>query len=115
MQRDLSLLEDILVAAADINEFYGALTRESFVEQKALRLAILHSLTIIGEAAARLTEELRSKHPDVPWRRISAFRNRLVHGYGDLDLDLVWEISGKLVPVLNDQITTIRAELSPPE
>ncbi len=102
MQRDLSLLDDILSAAADVNEFYAVLTRESFAEQKALRLAILHSLTIIGEAAARLSDQLRLSHPEVPWRRIIAFRNRLVHGYGDLDLDLVWEISGKLVPALKD-------------
>ena len=109
MQRDADRLEDILTAAADVIEFHAGLTRDRFESEKAPRLAILHSLTIIGEAAGRLSEELRANHPEVPWRRIIAFRNRLVHGYGDLDLDLIWEVAGKLVPQLRGQIAAIRA------
>ena len=101
-------LDDILTAAADVMEFHGGLTRDRFETEKAQRLAILHSLTIIGEAAGRLSEQLRANHPEVPWRRIIAFRNRLVHGYGELDLDLVWEVAEKLVPPLREQIAAIR-------
>ena len=107
MRRDLDRLEDILVASADVIEFYSGLTRDSFVQAKSIRLAILHSLTIIGEAANRLSPELRNSHPEVPWGRIIAFRNRLVHGYAELDLDLVWEVAGKLVPPLREQLAEI--------
>ena len=108
MQRDVDRLDDILTAAVDVMEFHGGLTRDRFETEKAQRLAILHSLTIIGEAAGRLSEPLTANHPEVPWRRIIAFRNRLVHGYGELDLDLVWEVAGKLVPQLHGQIAAIR-------
>ena len=64
----------------------------------------------MGSTLGRLSEELRANHPEVPWRRIIAFRNRLVHGYGDLDLDLIWEVTGKLVPRLRGQIAAIRAD-----
>ena len=110
MNRDLDRLDDILAAASDVMEFCATLDRESFGSQKAVRYAVLHSLTIIGEAASRLTQELRARHGQIPWRRIIAFRHRLVHGYGDVDLDLVWEIARTLVPELRDQVTRVRAE-----
>ena len=100
MQRDVDRPDDILTGRTLRWNSMAGLTRDRFETEKAQRLAILHSLTIIGEAAGRLSEPLTANHPEVPWRRISAFRNRLVHGYGELDLDLVWEVAGKLVPQL---------------
>ena len=104
MNRDLDRLDDILAAPSDVMEFCAPLDRESLESQKAVRYAVLHSLTIIGEAASRLTEELRARHGQIPWRRIVAFRHRLVHGYGDVDLDLVWGIARTLVPELRAQV-----------
>ena len=111
MERDLDRIEDILGASRDVTEFCQGLSRDQFECQKVIRFAILHSLTIIGEAASRLSEEIRTLHPEVPWRRIIAFRHRLVHGYGELDLDLVWEVALTLVPVLRDQVERIHREV----
>lgn len=91
-------------------EFVAGLTEADFRNRKTERFAILHSLTIIGEAASRLSEEFRVSHPEVPWRRIIAFRHRLVHGYGELDLDLVWEIARVLTPELQRQLGRLREE-----
>lgn len=110
MLRDLDRLEDILTAADDIADLCRALTQEELIANKPVRYAILHALTIIGEAASRISEDLRLRHPSVPWRRIIAFRHRVVHGYGELDLILVWEVARNLVPTLRDQVTQIRAE-----
>lgn len=110
MQRDVDRLEDILTAAADIAGFCAGLDRAAFETDKTTRYAILHSLTIIGEAANRISEPLRAAHPEVPWRRIIAFRHRGVHGYGDLDLDLVWEVVTKMVPALRAQIAILHTE-----
>ena len=104
MPRDLDHLEDILTAADDIADLCRALTQEELIANKPMRYAILYALTIIGEAASRLSEELRLHHPSVPWRRIVAFRHRVVHGYGELDLILVWEVARNLVPTLRDQV-----------
>lgn len=110
MQRDLDRLEDILAAADDVMDFCSGLSRAEFEKNKTTRYAILHSLTIIGEAASRLSEEFRASHPTVPWRRIIAFRHRLVHGYGDLDLDLIWEVALTMTPQLRIQIAHLRSE-----
>jgi uncharacterized protein with HEPN domain len=110
MQRDLDRLDDILTAAADVIEFSSQLTFARFVSQKAERYAILHALTIIGEASNRISEEYRAKHPDLPWRRIIGFRHRIVHGYGEVDLELVWEVARTLVPDLQQRISQLRAE-----
>jgi uncharacterized protein with HEPN domain len=110
MQRDLDRLEDILSAAGDVIEFCAGLTRDDFASRKAVRFAILHSLTIIGEASSRLSEDYRANHTEVPWRRIIAFRHRVVHGYGELDLELVWEIARTLVPELRDLVAQLRAD-----
>lgn len=66
MQRDLDRLEDILTACTDVMQFCDTLERERFGREKTLRYAILHSLTIIGEAASRLSEPYRASHPEVP-------------------------------------------------
>jgi uncharacterized protein with HEPN domain len=80
-----------------------------FQNEKVVRYGILHSLTIIGEAANRLSEELRVKRGEIPWRRIIAFRHRLVHNYGERDLELVWEVARTLVPELRSQVASIRS------
>jgi uncharacterized protein with HEPN domain len=106
---DRARLDDILTASDDIAGFCEGLDLRGFENEKVVRYAILHSLTIIGEAANRLSEELRVKHGEIPWRRIIAFRHRLVHNYGELDLELVWEVARTLVPELRSQVAGIRA------
>ena len=112
MQPDLQLLVDILAAADDVLAFSCALDLPAFTTQKATRYAILHSLTIIGEASGRLSENFREHHSEIPWRRIIAFRHRIVHGYGELDLELVWEVTVRLVPQLRVQVASIMEQIS---
>ncbi len=50
------------------------------------------SFEILGEAASNISDELRKEYPDVPWREIAGVRNRLIHGYFDIDLNIVWQI-----------------------
>ena len=69
----------------------------------------MHALAIIGEASNQLSPELRERHAQIPWRRIVDFRHRVVHGYGALDLELVWQIVVILVPELRRQIQAVLA------
>jgi uncharacterized protein with HEPN domain len=55
-------------------------------------LAMTRVLEVIGEAAARVTEAFRSRHPDIPWRSIVGLRNKLIHGYDTIDSAIVWKI-----------------------
>jgi uncharacterized protein with HEPN domain len=65
-----------------------------------LVLALVKSIEIIGEAGARVSEEGRAATPDLPWPEIVAMRNRLVHAYFDVNLDIVWETVRKDLPAL---------------
>ena len=84
-------------------EYYRGLDMASDL----LRSAILHKLTIIGEAANRLTPELKVTYPDVPWRNIVAFRNVIVHAYFTIDWDVVWVAATVRVPELIEQLPPI--------
>ena len=65
-------------------------TREDLGNDRMLELALTRLVEIVGEAAGRATEAIRQKHPSIPWRQAIGMRNRLVHGYDAVDLDVLW-------------------------
>ena len=69
--------------------------------------AVLYSLLIIGEAASGISDEFKEKHKDVDWRRIVGMRNRLIHGYFDINLDIVWDTVNIHIPELIQQLEDI--------
>lgn len=115
MQRDASYLADVLAAARDIREFAQGVSFADFEERKSLRYAMLHSLMIIGEAVSKVSPELKSRHPAVPWARVAGLRHRIVHDYAGLDLILLWGIITEMVPALQAQIQQIAAAEFPDE
>lgn len=76
-----------------------------------LEAATLHWLEIIGEAANRVSEDVRARHPEVPWRAIIDLRNLLAHGYDYVLLDRVWQVVVADLPPLEEQVRSILAEL----
>ena len=72
-----------------------------------LRLAVLHAVQIVGEAAARLSDEARAKLPGVDWPAVTGMRNRLVHAYVDIDARIVWETLESSLPYLVGQLAGI--------
>ncbi len=77
-----------------------------------MRSAVVQKLAIIGEAAARLSEETRNRYPAIPWPRIVAFRNILIHTYFGIDWDEVWRAARNRCPVLSAQVAEILAQES---
>jgi len=73
--------------------------------------AILHNLQLLGESVKRVSDELKERYPEVPWRDIAAFRNVLVHDYMGIDLDLVWGIVTERIAPLQRQIEQILGEV----
>jgi uncharacterized protein with HEPN domain len=76
-----------------------------------LEAATLHWLEIIGEAANRVSEHLRARHPEVPWRAVIDFRNLLAHGYDYVLLDRVWQVVAVDLPPLEKHVRSILDEL----
>ena len=100
-------LQDIVEAADNITFHIGDRSRRRFLGDRTVRAAVLHEITVIGEAAARLPSEFRERHPEVPWAKIVAFRNLVVHEYFGLDWPIVWDTATTLVPVLRKQIAGV--------
>jgi len=108
-------LRAIIGVADHIEEFIAGLDRARFQESELARSAVVQKLAIIGEAAARVSDEFRTRRPNVPWARIVAFRNILVHAYFGIDWDEVWRAARNESQVLRSQIEAIlRAEFGGP-
>jgi len=107
MRRERQFLEDIMSAADAIASFIESETSESFEERQMVRSAVVHELTVIGEAAARISPELRLRHPSVPWQDIKGLRNIVVHNYFGIDWTEVWGAAKRDVPVLRGQVAAI--------
>ena len=74
--------------------------RADLDSDRLLELALVRLLEIIGEAANRVPREVRVRYPDIPWSQIVALRNRLIHGYDAVDLDILWQIVVRDLPPL---------------
>jgi len=73
--------------------------------------AVLRCFEVMGEAARKIRDPLKQKHPEVSWSQIIAFRNILIHNYQNVDLNRVWEIIEKQLPILKPQIELMIKEL----
>jgi uncharacterized protein with HEPN domain len=109
-ERDELRLRHILDAAERILDYLSGVERDQFLGNRLLQDAVIRNLEIIGEACVNLTPALRDAHPDVPWQRASGIRNRLVHGYFDVDLSVVWQTAKDSVSPFASQIRAILAK-----
>jgi uncharacterized protein with HEPN domain len=87
-------------AAEAIERFLHGKTEANLDEDEMLRSAIHAKLIIIGEAVSHLTSALTDKYPNVPWQKITGFRNFVVHGYFKIDWDIIWNTATQDVPAL---------------
>lgn len=116
MRPERLFLLDLVEAADNIVVHIGARDRRAFLGDVTGRAAVLHELTVIGEAAARLPADFKRRHAETPWSKIVAFRNFVVHEYFGLDWPIVWDTATELVPALRRQVAAIlETEYSDPE
>ena len=112
-RRDELYLADVVEACRDVVRFVADLTQDDWMKNDLVRYAVLQRLTVMGEAARRLSPDVRDYHADVPWRLIGDFRNLAVHTYFSIEWPLVWAMARRDVPRLLDQVTAILAEYYP--
>ena len=90
--RDLSLLLDMLLASRDALAFTQGLSKEEFLSSRLHQNAVIRALEVIGEAAGHVSSTSTEALPEIPWREVTGMRHRLIHGYADVNLDLVWRV-----------------------
>jgi len=107
MRREPSFLKDILAACIKIESIVEGSTEETFLADEIRTAAVLHHLTVIGEAIGRLSPPLLQLYPEVPWRQIVAVRLRIAHAYFDLDWQILWNSAIGDIPGLRRQVLHI--------
>ncbi len=92
MQRDDTIRTlHILEAAHKARHFVENRTRDDLDRDEMLAISLVHLLGIVGEAANCVSADFREQHPHIPWKKMVELRNRLIHGYFDINLDIVWD------------------------
>lgn len=107
MKKDKAYMEHIIDAISDIEKPMEGVTKEQFFENKEKQYAVLRALEIIGEATKNLTKELKTNNTLVKWKDIAGMRDKLIHAYFGVNLNLVWETTKKDLPELKKQISKI--------
>jgi uncharacterized protein with HEPN domain len=105
-------LDDMIGFAEKVESYSDGLDQTGFVSNGLIYDATVRNLELIGEAARNIPDEVRAEHAEVPWRRIIATRNQLIHGYLGIDNDVLWSIVNKDIPALILSLRQLRNALS---
>ena len=97
---DQNRLRHMLDHAREAVAFARGKTRRDLQRDRLLQLGLVRLIEIVGEAAARVSSETRARHPAIPWSEIVSLRNRLIHGYDAVDMDVLWSIVNTDLPAL---------------
>jgi len=108
---DLAFVEHILDSINAIEDFSKGMTKENMVSNRLKRSAIVREIEIIGEAVKNISESLKEKHREVEWKDIVGARDKMIHHYFGVDLNIVWGIITEDLPVLKKQIMGIKQGL----
>lgn len=108
--RLLDYLEHMQQAVVDACRFIEGLSRDDFMLDKRTQQAVIMSLIILGEASTKIMDDypdVVANHADIPWRNMRGMRNRMAHGYFDIDLEVVWDTVQTALPPLLAQLQTL--------
>lgn len=108
---DENRLHHIIDAIRQIELYLADFDKDKFLSDAKTQDAVIRQLLIVGEAVNSLTRDLKSKYPQVEWHLATATRNRLVHGYFDIDAEIVWDTTQNDLPELEQKIIEILEEL----
>jgi uncharacterized protein with HEPN domain len=88
----------MIEAGETVEQFLAGRSRDDLARDRMLLFAVVQALQILGEAASKISSEARAATPEVPWSVIISMRNRLIHGYSDIDPEVVWTTAAADVP-----------------
>lgn len=118
MQRDLLLLGEMIAAAERASQLAGDVTLEQLQADRLRTESLLWNFTVLGEAAAQLSDAVKQRFPQIPWQQPARLRNRIVHGYWSIDMEILHTTASDQLPPfasdLRNVLSTLTAETGDP-
>lgn len=107
MSRDRESIMDILASIHLATQYVSGMDRAAFDGNAQSQDAVIRRIEVMGEAAKRVSDRVRQRFPDVPWKELAGMRDRVIHGYDIIDLEIVWDTVKRDLPTLAQQLETI--------
>jgi uncharacterized protein with HEPN domain len=107
MKDDLAFIEHILLCIDKIQEYTKNLTAQDFNNNELFQDAVIRNIEIIGEATKKISNDLKSQYREIPWKEMSGMRDKLIHDYFGVDVDVVWKTVNEDIPYLKSLIENI--------
>jgi uncharacterized protein with HEPN domain len=105
-------LSEMLASMDKIERYIGEISYEEFIHEEQLVDAVERNIEKIGEAAAAIPDDIRNRHPEVPWKTIVGLRNKVIHHYFAVDTEVLYQIATKNIPETKGMISNILKEYS---
>lgn len=103
-------IQHMIDAAEEALSFVSGIDKSKFTEKRILILSVIKDVEIVGEAASKISEQIKLKYSEIPWKDIIGMRNRLIHGYFDVNINLVWNTTKYNLPPLINSLKQILTE-----
>ncbi len=113
MHRELAYLDDILECVAQVEQYLIGVDEATFQTNRLLQDAVARNLEIIGEAAKSLPQDVKQKQPQIDWRNIARMRDKLIHHYFRVNLQIIWSTATQDLTPLKIAVTELIKELEP--
>ncbi len=108
--KNLAYLGDVLDAIKRIEGYLRGVDKDAFQENLMMQDAVMHQIEIIGEASNNISEEFQERHLELPWMQMRAIRNKIVHDYREVNLNIIWDTAKNDLPSLKKQVRKLLGE-----
>ncbi len=109
-QEFLDFVEDILDAMEKAELLLEGVSYEQYEADFRINFAVIRALEIIGEASKRLPDSLRERYPEIPWKGMAGMRDRIIHGYDNVDYQIVWDVVKKDIPTIKPLVQKVLSD-----
>jgi uncharacterized protein with HEPN domain len=107
MKDDIAYIDHILLCISKIQEYTKDLQKTDFDKNEMLQDAVIRNVEIIGEATKKISADLKSQNGEIPWKEMSGMRDKLIHDYLGVDIDVVWRTVQEDIPLIKSLIQNI--------